>query len=351
MSNRKHSAYEAAGVQIEKGYEAVERMKKHIQRTDRPEVLSQLGGFGGLFDLSKHARSGTHPVLVSGTDGVGTKIVLAQQSQKFDTIGIDCVAMCVNDVLAQGAEPLFFLDYLAVGKNDPETIEQIVSGVAQGCIDAGAALIGGETAEMPDVYSAEEFDLAGFCVGIVDRAQLLDSQNIEEGDILIGIPSSGLHSNGFSLVRKVFFKDHDWPFETVLANKRTLIDELLTPTRIYVNELLSLIKASAVKGLAHITGGGFYENLPRMFDETKLQAQVDTDSWHKPEIFAMIQALGEVDEEEMYHTFNMGIGMVAAVAPEQVESVLDHIADAVVIGSINNKTTEQSVILSIKESR
>ena len=348
MTEGKHSAYEAAGVQIEKGYEAVERMKKHIQRTNRPEVMSQVGGFGGLFDLSNHKDG--QPILVSGTDGVGTKIILAQQSKTYDTIGIDCVAMCVNDVLAQGAEPLFFLDYLAVGQNDPQTVEAIVSGVAQGCVEAGAALIGGETAEMPDVYGKEDFDLAGFCVGIVDREKMLDKTKVEAGHVLVGIPSSGIHSNGFSLVRKVFFKDNDWQYDQLLEDGKSLIDHLLTPTRIYVNDLLPLLKQGLIKGLAHITGGGFPENLPRMFDETTLTAHVDTAKWQPQPIFSLIQELGHVSSDDMYQVFNMGIGMVAAVAKEDVETVCQHIPDAVVIGEMSQKVDDKDLILTMEES-
>ena len=340
--------YKDAGVDVEKGYEAVERMKKHIGRTARKEVLGGLGAFAGLFDLSSFSFK--EPVLVSGTDGVGTKLKLAFQMNKHDTVGIDLVAMCVNDIVAQGAEPLFFLDYIACGKNEPAKIEQIVAGVANGCVDAGAALIGGETAEMPDVYGKEDFDLAGFCVGIVDREKMLDKTKVEAGHVLVGIPSSGIHSNGFSLVRKVFFKDNDWQYDQLLEDGKSLIDHLLTPTRIYVNDLLPLLKRGLIKGLAHITGGGFPENLPRMFDETTLTAHVDTSKWQPHPIFSLIQELGNVSSDDMYQVFNMGIGMIAAVAKEDVETVCQHIPDAVVIGVMSQKVDDKDLILTMEES-
>ncbi|WP_124057692.1 phosphoribosylformylglycinamidine cyclo-ligase [Vaginisenegalia massiliensis] len=344
MSN----AYEASGVNIEQGYEAVERMKKHIDRTKRQEVMSQVGGFGGLFSLASHSYK--EPVLVSGTDGVGTKILLAQQAGILNTVGIDCVAMCVNDVLAQGAEPLFFLDYLAVGHNDPSQIEQLVAGVAEGCVQAGAALIGGETAEMPDLYAKDEFDLAGFCVGIADKSALLDRQGVKEGDILIGLPSSGVHSNGFSLVRKIFFKDHQWSFDQCLSDGTKLIDALLTPTKIYVKDLMPLVKQGLIHGMAHITGGGFYENVPRMFNED-LCAHVQVTSWEKPLIFSTMQELGNIPEEEMYQVFNMGVGMVIAVAPENVDTVLASLPQAVKLGHMTRKTTTEqaNIVLNFTE--
>lgn len=327
MSN----AYSQSGVNIEQGYEAVRRMKSHIDRTHRPEVLSQIGGFGGLFSLAQHKYE--EPVLVSGTDGVGTKILLAQQSGILNTVGIDCVAMCVNDVLAQGAEPLFFLDYLAVGKNDPAKIEQMVAGVAEGCVQAGAALIGGETAEMPDLYKEDEFDLAGFCVGIGDKAKLFDRNQVVAGDVLIGLPSSGVHSNGFSLVRKVFFKDNNWKFEDKLADGKTLIETLLTPTKIYVKDVLPLVQQGLVHGISHITGGGFYENVPRMFADG-LCAEIKLGSWDIPLVFQTIQELGNIAEDEMYQVFNMGLGMVIAVPQENVDSVLQQVPSAKVVGQV-----------------
>ena len=343
MSN----AYQQSGVDIEKGYEAVNRMKKHVGRTMRPEVMNQLGSFGALFRLNNQAYE--QPVLVSGTDGVGTKVLLAQASGRLDTIGIDCVAMCVNDILAQGAQPLFFLDYLAVGAAEPEKIEEIVAGVAEGCVQAGAALVGGETAEMPDLYAQDEFDLAGFCVGVADEKNILDGTQVSEGDLLIGLPSSGIHSNGYSLVRKLFFKDNHYDFEHVLSDGQTLLDHLLTPTRIYVQEVLPLVEKQLVKGLAHITGGGFYENVPRMFNKP-LTAVIDTQAWETPLIFQELQNLGKITFDEMFNIFNMGMGMVMAVSPENSEAVLSQLTDAVVIGKMAKQTTNDEVVhLLIKE--
>lgn len=334
MSN----AYQQAGVDIEKGYEAVKRMKKHVQRTARPEVMNQLGSFGALFKLNNSQYD--NPVLVSGTDGVGTKILLAQTSGRLETIGIDCVAMCVNDILAQGAEPLFFLDYLAVGASHPQKIEQIVAGVAEGCVQAGAALVGGETAEMPDLYEEDEFDLAGFCVGIADEKNILDGTQVAEGDVLIGLPSSGIHSNGYSLVRKIFFKDHGMDFDFLMADGQSLLDHLLTPTRIYVEEVLPLIKAQQVKGIAHITGGGFYENLPRMFKDD-LTAVIETNNWELPLIFKEMKRLGNLTLDEMFNIFNMGIGLVLTVDKEQVPIILSQIKDACIIGRIEKQADSQ----------
>lgn len=343
MSN----AYQQSGVDIEKGYEAVNRMKKHVGRTMRPEVMNQLGSFGALFRLNNQAYE--QPVLVSGTDGVGTKVLLAQASGRLDTIGIDCVAMCVNDILAQGAQPLFFLDYLAVGAAEPEKIEAIVAGVAEGCVQADAALVGGETAEMPDLYAQDEFDLAGFCVGVADEKNILDGTQVSEGDLLIGLPSSGIHSNGYSLVRKLFFKDNHYDFEHVLSDGQTLLDHLLTPTRIYVQEVLPLVEKQLVKGLAHITGGGFYENVPRMFNKP-LTAVIDTQAWETPLIFQELQNLGKITFDEMFNIFNMGMGMVMAVSPENSEAVLNQLPDAVVIGKMAKQTTNDEVVhLLIKE--
>lgn len=343
MSN----AYQASGVDIEKGYEAVERMKKHVARTQRPEVLNQLGSFGALFklDMTKYSN----PVLVSGTDGVGTKILLAQEAQKYDTVGIDCVAMCANDILAQGAQPLFFLDYLAVGHNQPATIEQIVAGVAEGCVQAGAALVGGETAEMPDLYHNEEFDLAGFCVGVADQDKLLDGSRVKAGDVLIGLPSSGIHSNGYSLVRKVFFKDNSVPFNTVLRDGKTLIDHLLTPTKIYVQDVMPFVEAGKINGIAHITGGGFYENVPRMFGDN-LSAQIDLDAWQVPCIFKEIQSLGQLDQMDLYNVFNMGIGMVLAVDATEVEAILAGIDGALIIGQMTERQASDANVQLIRKS-
>ena len=263
-----NNAYQNAGVDVEAGYQAVERIKKQVAKTWRPEVMGAIGSFAGAFSLADFDYE--EPCLLAGTDGVGTKLMLAIQSQRYDTIGIDCVAMCVNDILAQGAQPLFFLDYIAVGKNHPAVIERIVKGVAEGCQQAGAALIGGETAEMPGMYDSKDFDLAGFAVGIAEKKRLITPKKVKEGDILLGLASSGLHSNGYSLVRKVFFKDNDFSLDSHLEElgpDRSLIDELLIPTRIYVKTLQSLIERSLIHGMAHITGGGFIENIPRILPE------------------------------------------------------------------------------------
>lgn len=337
MSN----AYQQSGVDIEKGYEAVNRMKKHVARTMRPEVMNQLGSFGALFklDVEKYKQ----PVLVSGTDGVGTKILLAQQSARLNTIGIDAVAMCVNDILAQGAQPLFFLDYLAVGQTVPEDIEQIVAGIAEGCQQAGAALVGGETAEMPDLYGKDEFDLAGFCVGVVDEENILDGTKVKAGNVLIGLASSGIHSNGYSLVRKIFFKDHDYSFETVLSDGRTLIDHLLEPTKIYVQDVLPFVEDQLINGIAHITGGGFYENIERMFGNG-LTAVVDSTSWQLPVIFESLKELGQLELKEMFNVFNMGVGMVLAVDEEQVDYILSGIDSSFVIGRIEDQLTEGETV-------
>ena len=317
MSN----AYKQAGVDVHAGYEAVERMKKHIHRTERLGVLGSVGGFGGCFDLSA-LKNYEEPVLVSGTDGVGTKLLLALHQKQYDTVGIDCVAMCVNDIVAQGAEPLYFLDYIAVGKNSPSMIEDIVKGVAEGCVQARAALIGGETAEMPDMYAADDFDLAGFAVGIAEKSELLSVDDVQEGDVLIGLASSGIHSNGYSLVRKIFFKDHDYRFDSEFPElERPLGAELLVPTRIYVKEVLALLKAGYLHGVAHITGGGFIENIPRMLPK-HLRAKIDLTSWERLPIFEVLQHLGQLSDQDMLGTFNWGIGMVLAVPAEKVTAAL-----------------------------
>lgn len=343
MSN----AYQQSGVDIEKGYEAVNRMKKHVARTMRPEVMNQLGGFGALFKLDTEKYK--NPVLVSGTDGVGTKILLAQQSARLNTIGIDAVAMCVNDILAQGAQPLFFLDYLAVGQTEPEDIEQIVAGIAEGCQQAGAALVGGETAEMPDLYAKDEFDLAGFCVGVVDEDNILDGTKVKDGNVLIGLASSGIHSNGYSLVRKIFFKDHDYSFDTVLPDGRALIDHLLEPTKIYVQDVLPFVETQAINGIAHITGGGFYENLPRMFGEG-LTAVIDARSWEQPKVFESLQQLGQLELQEMFNVFNMGVGMILAVDDNHVESILAGIDSSFVIGRIEKQIHQGETVRLLFEN-
>ena len=312
-------AYEEAGVNIEAGYEAVSRMKKHVQRTARAGVIGGLGGFGGMFDLSSLQLK--EPVLVSGTDGVGTKLMIAFWMDKHDTIGIDAVAMCVNDIVVQGAEPLFFLDYIACGKAEPEKIEAIVKGISDGCEQAGCALIGGETAEMPGLYSKNEYDLAGFTVGACEKSQLITGETIQAGDVLIGLASSGIHSNGYSLVRKVF---NNWSLlDFVDELGCTLGEELLKPTKIYVKPILSALKKFPLKGMAHITGGGFIENIPRMLPEG-LGAKIDEKSWPIPPVFQLISSHGQVDYAEMYNIFNMGVGMVIAVDREIASDVLQH---------------------------
>lgn len=314
------NAYKKAGVNVEAGYEVVDRIKKHAKRTERLGVMGALGGFGGCFDLSAYQVK--EPVLVSGTDGVGTKLLLAIEADKHDTIGIDCVAMCVNDILAQGATPLYFLDYLATGKNEPAKMEAIVSGVAEGCVQGQMALIGGETAEMPGMYGENDYDLAGFAVGVAEKSELLSADKVKAGDVLIGLPSSGIHSNGFSLVRKIFFQDNNFSLEDVLPELggKTLADVLLEPTKIYVNEVLPLINKGLINGVSHVTGGGFVENLPRMIEDN-LGIEIDKGSWEIPAIFSVMKEQGKLQEEEMYEIFNMGIGMVLAVSLEHVETV------------------------------
>ena len=331
--------YKNAGVDIEAGYKAVELMKKHVQSTARPEVLGGIGGFSGAFS-AKAFKEMDEPVLLSGTDGVGTKLKLAFLMDRHDTVGIDCVAMCVNDVACAGGEPLFFLDYIACGKQVPEKIAQIVSGVAEGCRQAGAALVGGETAEMPGFYPEDEYDLAGFAVGAVDRKDLIDGSRLAAGDVLVGMASSGVHSNGFSLVRKVFEKEmtaeglHTY-YEELGG---TLGDTLLAPTKIYV-KALKAVKAAGVnvKACSHITGGGFYENVPRMLKDG-VRAVIRKDSYPVPPIFPMMAKKGEIDEKIMYNTFNMGIGMIVAVAQEDVEKTMAAMKEAgetpYVIGSL-----------------
>lgn len=314
--------YKTAGVDIEAGYRSVELMKEYVKTTMRPEVLGGLGGFSGAFSLEK-IKGMEKPVLLSGTDGVGTKIQLAFLMDKHDTVGIDCVAMCVNDVVCAGAEPLFFLDYIACGKNYPEKIAAIVKGVAEGCKQAGAALIGGETAEHPGLMPAEEYDLAGFAVGVAEEKDLITGENIKAGDVLIGIASSGVHSNGFSLVRKVFVvtKESLGVYYDELGT--TLGEALLTPTRIYVKGLHAVRKAGVtIKGCSHITGGGFYENIPRMLPEG-VSARVQKDSYPIPPIFGLLQRTGSLEEKMMYNTYNMGLGMVLAVDPADADKTVE----------------------------
>lgn len=314
--------YKKAGVDIEAGYKAVELMKKHVQGTMRSEVLGGLGGFSGAFSLSSF-KNMEKPTLVSGTDGVGTKLKLAFIMDKHDTIGIDCVAMCVNDIACAGGEPLFFLDYIACGKNEPEKIATIVSGVAEGCKQSGAALIGGETAEMPGFYPVDEYDLAGFAVGIVDEKDLINGSSLNAGDVLIGMASSGIHSNGYSLVRKVFSMEYDALNTYYESLGATLGETLLTPTKIYVKALKTLKEGGVnIKACSHITGGGFYENIPRMLKEGT-RAVVNKNGYPIPPIFSMLREDGNIQEEMMYNTYNMGIGMIVAVDKEQVDKAMN----------------------------
>nr|WP_277179764.1 phosphoribosylformylglycinamidine cyclo-ligase [Bifidobacterium sp. ESL0732]WEV63454.1 phosphoribosylformylglycinamidine cyclo-ligase [Bifidobacterium sp. ESL0732] len=340
-------AYEQAGVSVEAGYEVVRRIKSHVARTNRPGVVGGIGGFGGLFDLASLGYK--EPMLVSGTDGVGTKLMVAKMANKHDTIGIDCVAMCVNDIAAQGAQPLFFLDYIACGKNDPALLEQVVSGVADGCVQAESALIGGETAEMPGMYDKDEYDLAGFAVGVAEKSAIVDGSSICEGDSLIGLESSGVHSNGFSLVREALFNEAGYSVDTKLdeLGDATLGDVLLTPTKIYVKALKPLFAAGLIKGVAHITGGGFIENIPRMIP-TGLAASVKIGTWSIPPIFDIIERAGSIDHEEMFNIFNMGIGMVLAVDSANVKQALEALESVGetghVIGSIvSEPSNEQRV--------
>ncbi|NLN97708.1 MAG: phosphoribosylformylglycinamidine cyclo-ligase [Eubacteriaceae bacterium] len=315
----KTDAYKEAGVDDHAGYEAVRLMKEDVQRTLTPHVLSGLGGFGGAVALPAGYRE---PVLISGTDGVGTKLMIAMMMDIHHTIGIDAVAMCVNDILCQGAAPLFFLDYIACGKNKPEKIAQIVKGIAEGCVQSEMALIGGETAEMPDMYGEDEYDLAGFAVGVVEKSQLLTGADIRKGDVLVGLPSSGVHSNGFSLIRKILFKDHNVKIDTYIDELgQTIGEALLTPTNIYVKEIKDLIVPSQIKGLCHVTGGGFYENIPRMLPEG-LTATIQSEAIAKLPIFDYLMNLGKISKAAMFATFNMGIGLVAALPETEVDALI-----------------------------
>ncbi|MDH3304627.1 MAG: phosphoribosylformylglycinamidine cyclo-ligase [Gammaproteobacteria bacterium] len=318
MSN-KPLTYKEAGVDIDAGNELVERIKPLVRRTRRPEVLAGIGGFGGLFALPPGRYR--EPVLVSGTDGVGTKLMLAQHLNRHDTIGIDLVAMCVNDILAQGAEPLFFLDYFACGKLDPGVARDVIAGIADGCVQAGAALVGGETAEMPDMYADGDYDLAGFTVGAVERAELIDGSSIAAGDALIGIASSGPHSNGYSLIRKILDRAGESAIDGEPADSR-----LLAPTRIYVKSILTLLRAVRIKGLAHITGGGLTDNVPRIF-HAELDAEIDTSTWQQGAVFDWLAEHGNVATDEMRRTFNCGVGMVAAVDDNKVEDAIQILRD------------------------
>lgn len=343
---KSHSeSYKAAGVDIVAGYQAVELMKQHIAKTMTAGAMSDIGGFGGLFELDMTGI--TKPVLVSGTDGVGTKLKLAFLMDKHDTVGIDCVAMCVNDIICVGAKPLFFLDYIAVGKNIPEKIASIVSGVAEGCVQSGAALTGGETAEMPGFYPEDEYDLAGFSVGVVDKAKVLDNKTIKEGDAIIALPSSGVHSNGFSLVRRVFDVEHtDMKAPLEELGGKSLGETLLTPTKIYVKPMLALFEQVKVKAVSHITGGGFYENIPRSIPKG-FGAKIDQSALRILPIFELIEKTGNIPERDMFNTFNMGVGMSVVVAKEDVEKTLEILKangeDAYVMGKI--VASEEGVVI------
>lgn len=337
-------SYKAAGVDIEAGYAGVKMMNKHVQRTMTPEVISGLGGFGGLFapDLSGIAD----PVLVSGTDGVGTKQRIAQIMDKHNTVGIDCVAMCVNDIICCGARPLFFLDYIAIGKNIPEKVVSLVEGVSEGCVQAGCALIGGETAEHPGTMAADDYDLAGFAVGVVDRSKIIDKDQMKEGDVVIALPSTGVHSNGFSLVRKVFDVENVDLNEYIEELGTTLGEALLRPTKIYVKPVLAAIEAADVHGISHITGGGFYENIPRCIPDG-LCAKIEKAALQIPPIFDLIAKKGNIPERDMFNTFNMGTGMVLVVSKDTAEKALEALKgagqEAYIIGSIT--AGEDKVVL------
>ena len=345
MSDSYSASYAAAGVDITAGYRAVELMKRHVARTMTSGVVGDIGGFGGLFELDTAGME--RPVLVSGTDGVGTKLRLAQLMDQHDTIGIDCVAMCVNDVVCCGAKPLFFLDYIACGKNIPEKIAAIVSGVAEGCVQAGCALIGGETAEHPGMMAEDDYDLAGFTVGAVDRAKIIDKSRMAAGDVLLALPSSGVHSNGFSLVRRVFdVENADLGKPVAELGGRVLGETLLTPTRIYVKPLLALMDRVEVRGVSHITGGGFYENIPRSIPQG-LSARIDKSALRVPPIFDLLAGVGRIPERDMFNTFNMGVGMSVVVPADQADKALavlrENGEDAYVMGEI--VSGEEKVVL------
>lgn len=346
MNNSQSKSYADAGVDITAGYKAVELMKAHIAKTVTAGVCSDVGGFGGLFELD--VKGYEHPVLVSGTDGVGTKLKLAFMADRHSTVGIDCVAMCVNDIICCGAKPLFFLDYIACGKNVPERIAKIVEGVADGCVLSGAALIGGETAEMPGFYPENEYDLAGFAVGVVDKKDILDNSSMAEGDIMIALPSSGVHSNGFSLVRKVFDVENcDLSAPREELGGVSLGEALLTPTKIYVKPMLALFGQVRVKGVSHITGGGFYENIPRSIPNG-LGAEIRKENIRVLPIFDLIAKAGNIPERDMFNTFNMGVGMSVVVSPEDAEKALSILRengeDAYVIGRIVKSDDKVTVI-------
>ncbi len=344
--NSKSDSYAAAGVDITAGYKAVELMKQHIAKTVTEGVCSDVGGFGGLFELDLQGI--TRPVLVSGTDGVGTKLKIAFLMDKHDTVGIDCVAMCVNDIICVGARPLFFLDYIACGKNVPEKIADIVKGVSEGCVQSGAALIGGETAEMPGFYPIEEYDLAGYSTGVVDKSRIIDNTSMKAGDVILALPSSGVHSNGFSLVRKVFDVDHaDLKKPVAELGGKSLGETLLTPTKIYVKPVLALLDEVRVKGISHITGGGFYENIPRSIPDG-LCATIQRANVRVLPIFDLIAKEGQISEHDMFNTFNMGVGMSIVVAPEDADKALSILKeqgeDAYVLGTITEGTEKIQIL-------
>lgn len=327
-------SYRDAGVNIEAGYEGVKLMKEHVARTMIPGVISDIGGFGGLF--APQLSGMTEPILVSGTDGVGTKIRIAQRMNKHDTVGIDCVAMCVNDIICCGAKPLFFLDYIAIGRNEPEKVATLVSGVAEGCVQSGCALIGGETAEHPGIMAPDDYDLAGFCVGIVDKPKLIDNSKMQAGDVILALPSSGIHSNGYSLVRKVFDVEHADLSAYCPELGQTLGEALLTPTSIYVKPVLRCMDAVTVKGMSHITGGGFFENIPRCLPEG-LSAKIEKAAVRTQPVFHMLQNRGGISEHDMFNTYNMGVGMAVIVAKEDADKAIAALdCGAYIIGEITH---------------
>lgn len=344
MNNSHSAAYAAAGVNIEAGYEGVKLMKKHVDRTVIDGVVSDIGGFGGLF--MPNISGMKEPVLVSGTDGVGTKQRIAQLMNKHDTVGIDCVAMCVNDVVCVGAKPIFFLDYIAIGKNDPVKVAELVSGVAEGCVQSGCALIGGETAEHPGTMAADDYDLAGFTVGIVDKKDIIDKNKMKPGDVIVALASSGIHSNGYSLVRKVFDIEHADLGKHIDELGTSLGEALLTPTRIYVKPVLKALEASEIHGISHITGGGFYENIPRSIPDG-LKAVIDRKSIVIPPIFSLLQREGNIDERDMFNTYNMGVGMSIAVSQDSADACMEALKaageTAYVIGEIAASDSDEKI--------
>lgn len=347
--SKKTASYRDAGVDIDQANSFVESIKPLISATARQGVVGTIGGFGGLFHLDREMYR--NPLLVSATDGVGTKLMIARAMDRHDTVGIDLVAMNVNDLIVQGAEPLFFLDYIATGKLDPHRCRQVVEGISRGCIEAGCALLGGETAEMPQFYKKNEYDLAGFCVGVVERDTIIDGSGIRAGDRIIGLASNGLHSNGYSLARKVFFQKKKLKHTDIIDGLQgTLGDELLRPTRIYVKTILNLIKSIPVKGIVHITGGGFYDNIPRILHPS-LQARIEKNQWERPAVFEVMRAMGNIKESEMYRVFNMGIGMIIIVKEGDVGDALDRLAGmgetATVIGSVEHKKDDDAPVLIV----